>query len=360
MVTRQAVRSHRRGGMTLLEAVVVIAVLSVLVALLVPAVQRVRESAARAQCQRNLEQIGIALHHYHDVSSTFPPGVAVTRQRKDEVAGSFFWGYFLLPYLDQGAIYGQIPFKMAKGAGPDWTVSPSKEAQQVAISVYRCPSSSDAPAYKVASFEARFAGSYGAVLSGTAGNPTAGNNGVGDDSHDDQRHFNNNKQYSGGGIFKGHPGFAELPSPRHPRFNGVFFRNSDTKLGDILDGSSNTVGIGERYRNVEPTDFPNPHMAANYGYWMLGGLAGNNKETPGTVAHCFGQALGSIGIPINFDAKDTAADRHTSWGGFRSRHSGGANFLFMDGSVRFLANDTSDQVRRALGTIRGAETASPP
>src|SRR5919199_1148729 len=95
-------RCRRRSGFTLIELLVVIAIIAILIALLVPAVQKVREAAARTQCTNNLKQIGLALHNHHDVNKFFPPGNAKPN--------NFSAHAYLLPYVEQDPLYKQIDF----------------------------------------------------------------------------------------------------------------------------------------------------------------------------------------------------------------------------------------------------------
>src|SRR3989440_983437 len=102
MLPTNALR-RRRGAFTLIELLVVIAIIAILIALLVPAVQKVREAAARTQCVNNMKQIGLALQGYHDANKVFPPGLA-RKGIGDEGTGksAFFWSWFILPYIEQG------------------------------------------------------------------------------------------------------------------------------------------------------------------------------------------------------------------------------------------------------------------
>src|SRR5262245_16866491 len=106
----------RRSGFTLIELLVVIAIIAILIALLVPAVQKVREAAARAQCQNNLKQIGIALHSYHDINKRFPPSATadILPWKTPQSAGDADWGsswmVFILPLLEQNSIFANWQF----------------------------------------------------------------------------------------------------------------------------------------------------------------------------------------------------------------------------------------------------------
>src|SRR5262245_9890838 len=124
-----------RRGFTLIELLVVIAIIAILLALLVPAVQKIREAAARLQCQNNLKQIGVALHSYHDRNKRFPPGYqsAVAADNSDLGPG-WGWAAFLLPDLEQGNLHQQINFNADLGA------SVNAAARVRSLAIFRCPS----------------------------------------------------------------------------------------------------------------------------------------------------------------------------------------------------------------------------
>jgi prepilin-type N-terminal cleavage/methylation domain-containing protein/prepilin-type processing-associated H-X9-DG protein len=131
MPTQTHVHRHaKRAGFTLIELLVVIAIVAILLALLVPAVQRVRESASRAQCQNNLKQQGLAMHAYHDAHKGFPPGFANAAWTKS--GPNWGWSVFLLPFLEQASLYNQLQITngaLALNAGTE-----------LPLPVFLCPS----------------------------------------------------------------------------------------------------------------------------------------------------------------------------------------------------------------------------
>src|SRR5271166_2186384 len=116
------VSPRRHSAFTLIELLVVIAIIAILIALLVPAVQKVREAAARIQCTNNLKQVGLALHSYHGAYKQFPPGYVDGNTNPastpdNDVGPGWGWASFLLPYLEQGNVYSQINFNVGVGLG---------------------------------------------------------------------------------------------------------------------------------------------------------------------------------------------------------------------------------------------------
>jgi len=198
-------------GFTLIELLVVIAIIAVLIGLLLPAVQAAREAARRAQCSNNLKQIGLAMHNYHSVQNTFPSGyvtAVVNDPAAPEIGPGWGWGVMVLNQLEQQPLYQAVNFNL------QITDPGSQTARTAILSVFLCPSN---------------VGSGPIVPSSLTGTRLVTDVSAG--------------QYvaSAGQLEPG-----EFPDSN----NGVFYRNSRNGLRDITDGSSTTLMVGERSRNV--------------------------------------------------------------------------------------------------------------
>jgi len=300
-------------GFTIIELLVVVAIIAVLVALLLPAIQQAREAARRLQCGNNLKQLALALHSYHELHNSFPPGwmrrppeTDAQDEHGDLVDSSWSWGVFTLPGMDQANLYHNIdPDKnylsdvMTPGSNINLGARVLVDDVRKPIASYRCPSDTG-PDYSMDPEKLLLKND------GTDAEPVPTNNYVGNN----------------GSATKDEASYNAAGN----EFNGVF---SASRLGairfrDITDGTSNTILIGER-----STTLPNPVGgsplecgASNYIGYRSGPIPGFFR--PGTLS-----ANGRWGInPTSV----TACFR-----GFGSRHPGGATFALCDGSVRFIS-----------------------
>ncbi|MBA4188332.1 MAG: prepilin-type cleavage/methylation domain-containing protein [Planctomycetaceae bacterium] len=324
---------HPRGNraFTLIELLVVIAIIAILIGLLLPAVQKVREASARTKCQNNMKQLMIGMHAFHDAFAKLPPSVArATTADTGPPYAAAYWSYFLLPYIEQGPLFNTIP----QAFPPTWSGA-TLAALQANVPAYRCASTTDLETYDVTedgtAITGRRAVSYGVVVSGAVGNPTTPT-GAYNGATENHNHMDDGSS-GGTGMFG-----TKLV---HGRFESTFNQGSETRLTDITDGTSNTVGIGERYRRFATTF--NPGYGGG-GYWAIGGPSARNAHS---------QVSGSLGIPINGGSGDSVL-----FTGFSSRHTGGANFAMMDGGVRFFRDSLPDLNRRALATRAGGEVVA--
>lgn len=296
------VRWRRPSAFTLIELLVVIAVIAILVALLLPAVQQAREAARRTQCKNNLKQIGVALHNYHDVFQVFPMGYHWPLGTG--------WSYHLLPQLDQAPLYNSFTVGTSPNpAASIWRSGAPQTAVGTYLAVFRCPSSNSPDARtNIDGITRRVPADYIACASGVKITDDANSaNGIGPENLD-----------------------------------GTFFRISSVRIGSLSDGSSNTIGIGETVSDSGHCD-----------HWYIGSDDLGRTSIPDSDDAS--EFLGSLGIQLNlFNPAGLTDNIELS---FKSRHTGGVQFLMMDGTVRFVSANINDGVRQALGTRSGGEVA---
>jgi prepilin-type N-terminal cleavage/methylation domain-containing protein/prepilin-type processing-associated H-X9-DG protein len=327
-----------RSAFTLVEVLVVIAIIGVLVALLLPAIQQARETARQAQCRSNLKQMGLALHNYHGSHGAFPPGVVSKLANPEWVlpAGNCTaapddfgpgWSFFarMLPYLEQAAVHSSINFNLrldhpANAAARTSVVGTYRcpgDFGPSLISVYDCgapPSANNTPTVLTDAASTSYVGSLGGAKTG--GDPDYG-------------------------------------CYEHQPFNGIFHRNVAIRSSDISDGLSTTVGIAERHSGFVRSAWAGivPGQEALYNFDARP-LPYNPQLPP-----CQNWRSTIVAV-VAHSRQSSMNDPTGSPGGFYSPHRVNSNFLFMDGSVRVLTARIPREVMWALCTRNNQELIS--
>jgi prepilin-type N-terminal cleavage/methylation domain-containing protein/prepilin-type processing-associated H-X9-DG protein len=308
-----------RHAFTLIELLVVIAIIAVLIGLLLPAVQKVREAAARMKCQNNMKQMGIALHAYHDSNGSFPEGISYT-------SPYYYWSWMaqMMPFYEQDNLWRKAD-DWARGRttstayyywpwGGFWITpqTPANPALGVVVKTLICPSDNRQDFTLPGS---QWGGVGDVAFTGYVG--IAGS-------------AEGNEAYNGG------------------KSDGILYWRSKTRFADITDGTSNTLMVGERP----------PSKDLYYGWWFAGAGwdgSGVGDVVMGARTYGYASSLGcsSIYVGLRTGSLQNACDQSHFW----SIHPNGANFLLGDGSVRFV-NVSNDTVLPALASRNGGEVAN--
>jgi len=321
MFARQAERARR--AFTLIELLVVIAIIAILVGLLLPAVQKVREAAARSSCSNNLKQLALACHGFHDTYGTLP------YDDSPEAGNSATWGAggtnwswiaHTLPFFEQAPLYNNIVAIGGVNSIDKVTLAQASAAGylNVTIKVLMCPA--DQPAQALLLNRADLGGTYPAGLTNYKG--VSGANWA-----------------WGGFVVAGTSSTVGLGSTNGlADGDGIFYRgdgNKKKQLLSIKDGTSNTFMIGE--------DLP------QYNQWCSWPYSNN--------------AVGTCAIPPNYQMPPNMTASPGNWPttySFRSNHTNGLQFAYADGTVHFVSESIDLPTYRACATIAGGETLTPP
>lgn len=327
----------RMRGFTLIELLVVIAIIAILIALLLPAVQQAREAARRSQCKNGLRQIGLALHNYHDTHGVFPSGYIVRNVAPTDMAGmeamtdgpGFAWGTMILPMIEQSSIYNQLDFSINAHESPNIALGRS------VIPTFRCPS-----------------------------DPAPNTFTVTDGSGNDYELATANYV----GIF----GYGSITMHAgQPQQRGLLYRNSNARIRDVTDGTSQTIMVGERMHHHDfsrITDSSSPMYQAptdSHSTWyaairdvarpsgmtnmMISMNAMMATEMQGSLV------LGHVGQSMSGMSMHRTPNTTNHIVHFSSAHEGGLHFILADGSVHFVSENIDYNTFRRLGQIQDGE-----
>ena len=310
----------QQKGFTLIELLVVIAIIGVLIGLLLPAVQKVRESAARLQCTNNLKQIGLAMMNYESTYNRFPAGYLdnMTTNRPNSAATSnpdpitgWGWGTLILPYIEQESLYKSININ---SIAMNNTYAGTIAFRKTVIKGFLCTSDDT--------------GLNTFTISGTGGN------------------FELAKS-----SYAGVNGQAELADFDTAFGLGMLLRGRGVSIAEVTDGLSNTLFVGERSSKSAKQAVGTLSGVCTW----VGALPGGDLDGETPALYILGWT-GNPSSPAKPNMPEPDGSFHPE--SFTSKHSGGVNFLFGDGSVKFIIDSIDGQTWVKLGTRQGGETTN--
>jgi prepilin-type N-terminal cleavage/methylation domain-containing protein/prepilin-type processing-associated H-X9-DG protein len=300
-----SVQRRHRAGFTLIELLVVIAIIAILIALLVPAVQKVRASAARLQCQNNLKQIGLGMHNYAGTYRGFPP----SRTTGGVVTAPYYpnqhsWSAALLPFIEQTAAFNLYTYKA------NWNAAVNYAAIQTYQPVFSCPSTPNPQRQDMTIASQPVCGDYHAI--------------------------NAIKNFVGVNCF----GYVGITNVDDPRIVGGMQRDAVTTFAMFTDGTSQTILVAEDAGR-------SPFFNAKQVMFDPVGKEGGWADPNGAFSIDGSNPDGTVPGPCSINCSNNSE--------VYSFHTGGANVVFGDGSVHFLTSDMNLCVLAALTTRSGGE-----
>ncbi len=298
--------TRRRTAFTLVEILVTIAIIGILIALIIPAVQAARESARKTQCTNQLKQIGLALQNYHDVHKLLPINFGVGPYNGTNTGAS--WMALILPQLDQSVLHKRIKF------GKPADDAQNRAVAETVIPTFLCPSA--------------------ACGTGLLGNRRDANGPRAITCY--KACLGSNWQWGNFAPVTTTAGRNSGNTDGMDHCTGIICRGGDiapvsTRITDVKDGTSTTFAVGEA----------DPEWCwHSWWYWFNGSTA-------------------TAAVPLNFfrSVEDTDDDWFYNYA-FASRHPGGAHFCFVDGHVEFVSEKTDRNVYRGMSTIQGGEATT--
>jgi prepilin-type N-terminal cleavage/methylation domain-containing protein/prepilin-type processing-associated H-X9-DG protein len=316
--------NHRTPGFTLVELLVVITIIGILVALLLPAVQAAREAARLAQCSNNLRQIGIAMHSFVSQNNKFPPGInAKSRFSFDYANGGYEWTYLLhslMPFSEQDPYYTAVHGPRFDINNPWYAPDQWASVPARAFAGFLCPSDGYGedmvdwgPSYPVRVAKSNYLGIFSGFNDGDA--------------------------------------FSDNDSARR----AVFGYHSGRGLEDIQDGASHTMALAEYLKGVAANDNRGDFWTNRAGCQTLFVILGPNSTAPDNICYQFCPDGGSPSDPA-MNLPCVSGGDNVNYASPRSRHPGGVNAVFCDGSVHFIQDEIDLATWQSLGWIADGTT----
>lgn len=303
---------NRKSGFSLVELLVVIAIIGILIAMLLPAVQNVREAARRTECANKIRQVGIALQNFNTSNEHFPPG-----WRSDSGWG---WMAHTLPFIEESSLARKF------NLGSVLLDPGYRDSVKISVNGLICPSSRNS----TSTFQLPISDSDSVEVGRTHYVGCIGSSAPITEMEDGQSC----------------PSMDLLDSDKY--VNGMFYKDSNTALRDVTDGTSTTILAGERSGDLFDSQWPGILEGSSHTGWRVVGWTGEPPNNPMRTDPL---------VVIDDEGNEEELEIHFhGFAQFNSMHLGGLTmFSFVDGSVRPIRDDINPVTFRALGTIQGNE-----